>query len=65
MHRYAQITKPLNALVCGDNAKSKKELVEWNKDCETPFQKLKLCSKTLILTYADYKKVFLFTDRCQ
>ena len=59
IRRYVQIAKPLNALVSGDNAKSKKELVKWNKDCETAFQKLKkLCSETPILAYADYKKPF-------
>ena len=64
IHRYAQITKPLNALVSGDNAKSKKKLVEWNRDCETAFQKLKqLCSETPISPYAGYKKPFcLQTD---
>ena len=67
IHRYVQIAKPLNALVSGDNAKnvkSKKKLVEWNKDCETAFQKLKqLSSKTPILAHADYKKPFcLQTD---
>ena len=43
----------------GDNAKSKKKLVEWDKYCETAFQKLKtLCSETPIHTYADYNKTF-------
>ena len=61
MHR---LHEPLNSLVSGDNAKNKKKLVEWNKDCETAFQKLKqLCSKTPILAYADYKNPFsLQTD---
>ena len=54
IHKYAQIAKPLNALISGDNAKSKKKLVEWSEDCETAFQKLKtLCSETPILAYAD------------
>ena len=66
IHRYAQIAKLVNALVSGDNAKSKKKLVEWNKDCKTAFQKLKeLCSETPIVSYADYKKPLLFTDRGQ
>ena len=56
---YEQITKPLNALVSGDNAKSKKKLVKWNEDCEVAFQKLKeLGDETPILAYADYKKPF-------
>ena len=59
IHKYAQISKPLNALISRDNAKSKKKLDEWNEDCETAFQKLKtLCSKTPILVYADYSKPF-------
>ena len=64
IHRYAQIAKPLNALVSGDNAKSKKTLVKRSKDCETAFQKLKqLCSETPILAYANYRKPFcLKTD---
>ena len=59
IHRYVQITNPLNALVSSDNAKRKKKLVEWNKDCNTAFQQLKeLCSETPILAHADYKKPF-------
>ena len=62
-----QIIEPLNALVSGDNAKSKKKkkkLVKWNDDCEAVLQKLKgLCSETPILVYANYKKPFcLQTD---
>ena len=49
IHKYAQIAKPWNTLVSGDNAKSKKKLVEWNEDCETAFQKLKtLYSETCL-----------------
>ena len=61
---YAHIAKPLNTLISGDNAKSKKKLVEWNEDCEKAFQKLKkLCSETPFLAYADYNKPFhLQTD---
>ena len=64
IHKYVQIAKPLNALISGDNTKSKKKLVEWNEGCETAFQKLKiLCSKTPTLAYADYSKPFhLQTD---
>ena len=39
IHRYAQNAKPLNTLVSGDNAKSKKKLVEWNENCKKAFQK--------------------------
>ena len=64
IHKYAQIAKPLNALISRVNAKSKRKLVEWNEYCETAFQKLKtLCSETPILAYADYSKQFhLQTD---
>ena len=59
MHRYVQIVKPLSALVSGDNAKSKKKLVEWNEYCDAAFQKLKgLCSVTPILACTNYKKPF-------
>ena len=59
IHKYAQITEPLNTLVSDDNAKSKKKLVKWNEDCETALHKLKtLCSETPNLAYADYKKPF-------
>ena len=59
IHKYVQIAKPLNILISGDNAKSKKKLVEWNENCEIAFQKLKtLCSETPILAYADYSKQF-------
>ena len=47
IHKYAQIAKPLNTLMSGDNAKSKKKLAEWNEYCEIAFQKLKtFCSET-------------------
>ena len=64
IHKYVQITKPLNTVVSGGNAKGKKKLDEWNEDCETAFQKLKtLCIETPILAYANYSKPFhLQTD---
>ena len=49
----------MNTLVSDDNTKNKKKLVEWNEDCESPFQKLKtICSETSILVYTDYSKPF-------
>ena len=61
IHSYAQIAKPLNALVSGVTAKSKKRLIEWNEDCETAFQKLKeLFTEMPILVYANNKKSFCF-----
>ena len=64
IHKYVQIAKPLNTLVSGKNAKSKKKLVECNEDCKTAYQKLKtLCSETHILAYANYSMpVCLQTD---
>ena len=41
IHKHAQIAKPFNTLISGEDAKSKKKLVEWNDDCEMAFQKLK------------------------
>ena len=61
---YAQVAKPLNTLVSGDNAYRKKALVDWTDKCQIAFEKLKdLCTSTPILAYADYKKPFqLQTD---
>ena len=61
---YAKVAWPLNALISGDNANHKKSLVKWNPECQQAFDQLKdLCTKTLILAYADYKKPFqLQTD---
>ena len=51
-------------MISGNNANCKKSLVKWNPECQQAFDKLKdLCTKTLILAYADYKKPFqLQTD---
>ena len=61
---YAKVARPLNALISGENTCKKKKLVEWSKECQSAFNKLKeLCTTTPILTYADYKKEFqLHTD---
>ena len=62
--RCAQVAKPLNQLVSGDNANKKKTLFNWTSKCQDAFEHLKcLCSQTPILAYADYTKPFwLHTD---
>ena len=62
--QYAQVAKPINQLVSGDNANKKKTLVNWTSECQDAFEHLKyLCSQTPILAYADYTKPFqLHTD---
>ena len=56
---YAKVARPLNSLVSGDNANRKKALINWTEECEIAFTKLKdLCTKTPILAFADYKKLF-------
>ena len=56
---YAQVAKPLYQLVSRDNAKAKKKEVEWSKECEEAFLKLKeICSNTPVLAYADYQRLF-------
>ena len=61
---YANVAKPLNILVSGENANCKKAPIEWTEECQITFDKLKeLCSSTPILAYVDYKKPFqLQTD---
>ena len=61
---YANVARPLNILVSGDNASRKKSFIKWTEECQTAFEKLKdLCTSTPILAYADYKKPFqLQTD---
>ena len=62
--KYAQIARPINQLVSGENANKKKALVEWTEEWQTVFEHLKhLCSQTPILAYANYQKPFkLHTD---
>ena len=64
LHQYAQIARPLNQLISGDNAKKKRTRIVWSDDCESAFLKLKeLCSDTPCLAYPDYEKSFkLYTD---
>ena len=61
---YAKVAKPLNTLISGENASKKRKPIEWNDDCQKAFDKLKeLCTSTLILACADYKKEFqLYID---
>ena len=57
--KYAQLARPINQLVSGENANKKKTLVEWNDECQEAFNRLKqLCSQTPILVYTNYKKPF-------
>ena len=47
---YAQVARPINQLVSGDNANKKKTLVDWTSECQVAFEHLKhLCSQTPIL----------------
>ena len=64
MHRYAQISKPLNDLTSGENAKYKNKTVQWTEEHQTSFDNLKdLSTKSPVLAYANYKKPFLvYTD---
>ena len=59
MYKYAQIARPLNKLISGENTKKKHKKVDWGNEQEQAFQKLKeACTKTPVLAYADYKKSF-------
>ena len=64
LYRYAQIAKPLNQLISGDNAKKKRTKIIWSEECEKSFQNLKaLCSDTPCLAYPDYTAQFkLYTN---
>ena len=61
---YANVAKPLNILVSGENANCKKASIEWTEECQAAFDKLKeICTSTPILAYANYRKPFqLQTD---
>ena len=61
---YANVARPLNLLVSGDNANCKKALIKWTEECQIAFDKLKgFCTSTPILAYANYRKPFqLQTD---
>ena len=61
---YANIARPLNKLISGDNAKRKSAEVKWEEEHQVAFQGLKdLLSAAPVLAYADYQKPFtLNTD---
>ena len=53
------MAKLLYQLLTGENAKKKTNEIEWTKQCEQAFSKLKeICSDTPFLAYADYNKCF-------
>ena len=57
---YAKVARPLNELISGDNAKKKRQLVQWNDKCQEAFEKLKqICMNSPVLAYADYQKPFI------
>ena len=64
MHRYAQISKPLNDLTSGENAKRKNKNVEWTDEHQKSFDQLKdLSTSSPVLAYANYTKPFIvYTD---
>ena len=66
-YQYAQVAKPLYKLVSRDNAKRKNSKIEWSPKCEEAFLKLKqICTNTLVLSFANYKKPFrVHTDTCE
>ena len=46
-------------MVSGENAKAKRKEVEWSKECEETFLRLKeICSNMPVLAYADYQRLF-------
>ena len=55
--KSAPIAKPLNALISGDNASKKNKKIEWSKECQGAFGKLKeLCTTAPVLGFAAYSK---------
>ncbi len=61
---FANIARPLNKLVSGENAKKKKERILWMDECQVAFDRLKEALSTApVPAYADYSKPFrLITD---
>ena len=61
---FANIARPPNKLVSGENAKKKKERILWMDECQVAFNMLKeALSTALVLTYTNYSKPFgLITD---
>ena len=57
---YAKIAKSLNQLISRQNMSHKKKKVEWTKECQLAFDRLKeKCMQTPILAYANYKRPFI------
>ena len=57
---YAQIPKPLNDLLQGENSKLKSQLLGLPPDALAAFQELKMkCLTAPVLAFADFKKPFL------
>ena len=57
---YAQLAKPLNLLISGENSSKKRSKVQWTPEAQESFDALKeTCSKTPVLAYADYSKEFI------
>ena len=36
--KYAQVARPINQLVSGENANKKKALVDWTNECQVAFE---------------------------
>ena len=59
IRNYAQIAKLLYLLITSNNTKRKTNEVEWTDKCEQKFYQLKeICSRTPILAYTDYTKIY-------
>ena len=61
---FTNISRLLNKLVLGENAKKKKEKIVWTDEYQVAFDRLKEALSTApVLVYADYSKPFgLITD---
>ena len=61
---YVKIARPLYELTSLENAKKKRQNVEWTDRCQPSFEQLKqCCSQYPVLAYANYKNLFiLHTD---
>ena len=62
--RYAQVAKPLDKLISGENAARNQNSIKWDSECQEAFDMLKeLCTTMPILSYAIFGKPFkLHTD---
>ena len=59
IHQYGQIAKPLYKQILGENAKGKRNAIEWNEDCKKAFNQMKeICTHTPVQACADYRKPF-------